>query len=66
MKCSACGYERKFFPKLEVLAEISYEFEKEFKNEADDCFGRIGETQRLYACPACGTLKVEVKEREQK
>jgi len=67
MKCNACGYEvRGWFPRMGVLVQTEYEFDETFDRCNNDYFGRLGETQNAYACPKCGTLKVELKEEEVK
>lgn len=45
-----------------ILVQTEYEFDETFDRRSNDSFGRIGETQNVYACPKCGTLKVELKE----
>ena len=66
MKCNACGHEdRDWFPRMGVLVQTEYEFDEAFDRSNDNCFGRIGNTQNVYACPKCGTLKVELKEEEE-
>jgi len=67
MKCFACGYEdvRWRFPRMDVLVQTEYEFDEAFDRCNDDCFGRLGESQRVYACPKCGTLRVELKEADE-
>lgn len=63
MKCNACSHEDKLrFPRMGVLVQTEYEFDETFDRCNNDCFGRLGETQNVYACPKCGTLKVELKE----
>lgn len=66
MKCNACGHdENGWFPRMRVLVQTEYEFDETFDRNNNDCFGRLGETQNIYACPKCGTLKVELKEVEE-
>lgn len=60
-KCPACGHTANFFPRMEVLASVDYEFEQAFDHPWRDTFGRLGNAQRLLCCPKCGTMHLELK-----
>lgn len=67
MKCHACGHEElSWFPRMSVLVQTEYEFDETFDRHNNNCFGRLGAAQSVYACPKCGTLMVELSEEGEK
>ncbi|MDR0496751.1 MAG: hypothetical protein LBH42_03975 [Treponema sp.] len=70
MKC-VCGHEEKDFIWLPLLETVTPDFlateeyiDNKEKQEAEmkrrGMIWPIGELKRLFACPKCGTLKIEV------
>ncbi len=55
MKC-VCGYEGEDFIKLESRERVEANIVYIFALVVD------GKRKQVYACPKCGTLKIEIKE----